>query len=75
MNRNAGYDITHYIRGRGLNNIPILVLSSASSAEKEYVAYFPLVASTTSWRVLLNYIRGLALQLDDSNDWEGLFLH
>jgi len=57
FNHNAGEDILRYVRGHGLDRIPILVYTFRSIRYTTYVKDFKLAGSTIDRNVVHNYIK------------------
>lgn len=66
FNHNAGEDILRFVRGRGLESIPVLVFC-ASTNYTTYVRNFALAGSTGYHRVVYNYITALKAGNDNMN--------
>ena len=65
FNHNAGEDILRYVRGHGLDGIPILVFAFASIRSTTYVKDFTLAGSTINGGVVERYIKDFK---DGGND-------
>lgn len=71
LNPNAGEDMLRYIRGRRLNQIPVLVYALGSILSTTYVTKFKFAGSTSSINIAIKYIRALAEGRDDDREWVG----
>jgi len=65
FNRNAGEDILGYVRGQGLDRIPVLVFTWSSIQDTTYVKDFMLAGSTIKGSVVHKYIQDFK---DGGND-------
>ena len=72
LNPNAGEDMLRYIRGRRLDQIPVLVYTLGSILSTTYVTKFKFAGSTSSRNIALEYIRALAEGKDDDREWVGV---
>jgi hypothetical protein len=66
---NAGGDILRYIRGRRLDQIPVLVFTALSIPYTTYVKDFNLAGSTVRVGVVEEYIKGLMAKREDLGVW------
>jgi hypothetical protein len=69
LNPNAGADILRYIRGRRLDQIPVLVFTASSIPYTTYVNDFNLAGSTVNEWIVEEYIKGLAEKRVDLEVW------
>jgi len=66
FNHNAGEEVLRFVRGRGLESIPVLVFCARTNYTT-YVRNFALAGSTGHPRVVHNYITALKTGVDDMN--------